>query len=121
VQLATASYAAWTPAMGVPVVASLGLPRWRPEAGSWARCWLITPRGRYFAASADVFDTEYLAQLRRFGARRIARELHAIGRGAERAVVLCFEADPQRCHRGLWAAWWLHNTGEPIADLTKEN
>jgi hypothetical protein len=80
--------------MGVPVVSSLGLPKWRPEAAGWPRCWLITPRGRYFGASADVFDREYTRQLERFGARRIARELHAIGRGAERVVVLCFRGRP---------------------------
>jgi hypothetical protein len=117
--LATCSYRAFVPGMGVPVVTSLGLPKWRPEAAGWARCWLITPRGRYFAASAEVFDTEYIHQLERFGARRIARELHAIGRaaGADRVVVLCHEALPEQCHRALWAAWYFNATGEHVPEL----
>jgi len=38
----TSSYRAFRPDMGTPVVTSLGLPRWRPEAQDWPRCWLIT-------------------------------------------------------------------------------
>ena len=119
-ELVTCSYAAWRPSLGQPVVASLGLPRDRPEAAGWPRCWVITPRWTYWKA-ADWQD-QYLNQLDRFGARKIARALHQIGRetGAQRLAVLCFESVPELCHRGLLAEWWLRATGERINEITEE-
>jgi hypothetical protein len=73
--------------MGLPIVASLQLPKWIPDAANWPRCWLITPRWSYFRA-AD-WSVQYVSQLERFGVQRIARELEAIARDndADRLVV----------------------------------
>jgi hypothetical protein len=119
--LHTASYQALTSGLGQPVRTSLGTPKWLlPEAGGWPRLWEATPRGDYFHASREAFDAAYLAQFDRYGARRIARRLAAIARetGAETLLLMCFEADPEQCHRSLFAEWWLHATGERITEIT---
>ena len=75
-----------------------------------------------FRAGADAYAAAFLAQLDRYGPRRIARRLREITRqtGAQRLVLCCFEpADvaEMACHRRLWAAWWLHQTGERVPEL----
>jgi hypothetical protein len=121
--LYTCSWRAWRPELGQPVRTSLGKPKWLlPEAASWPLAWEITPRGEYFHASSEAFTAAYLAQLERYGARRIARRLADIAReaGAETLLLCCFEADPEQCHRGTFSAWWLLATGEPITEVQPE-
>jgi hypothetical protein len=110
--LLTCSYRAFRPEFGTPVVASLQLPRWIPAAADWPQCTEIMPRWRYFRAGD--WEAQYRAQLARYGPRRIARRLEAIAReqDADRLVILCFEALPTKCHRGLFAEWLLVTTGE---------
>lgn len=122
-KLLTATYRTWRPGTGSPVVTSLMTPRWRPEAAAWPRCWPITPRWRHFHTPDDEFARQYTAQLDRYGAERIAAELARIAAMAYEApsgrlVLICWEADPARCHRRQLADWWLHRTGEPIHELT---
>ena len=125
--LYTCSYSAWRPEHGLPVRTSLGKPKWLPEAASWPLLWEITPRGHYFKAPTEVYDAEYLAQLERYGARRIARRLGEIARSgfaepAERLVLLCFESPETAewaCHRRTFAAWWLRQTGERVEELDR--
>lgn len=116
-ELATCSYLAWRPGFGQPVVRSLQLPRWIGEASSWPRCILIAPRRSYFRA--DDWEDQYRAQLARYGAPRIGKALEAIAREhqAERLVLMCFEAEPERCHRGRFASSWIETTGERITEL----
>jgi hypothetical protein len=119
VRVYTASYGAWRPEHGVPVVASLTVPKWLPEASSWPRYWPVTPRWAYFYSSAEEYERAFLAQLERYGARRIARELAQIARqqDAESLALCCWESSPDRCHRGLFAAWWLVTVGERIEEV----
>jgi hypothetical protein len=120
-RLLTASYGAWRPELGTPVVASLVVPVKRiPESAEWARCWDITPRWSYWRSQwPDEFAEHYLAQLERYGTRRIAGYLSRIARErqAERLVLLCYEPIAAACHRSLFAAWWLHNVGEVITEV----
>jgi Active DUF488-N3 subclade len=123
VRLHTASYSAWSrrPEGYQPVVCSLLLPKWLPEAEEFPRLWAATPRWSYWRSGwPDEFRGHFEAQLGQYGARRIARQLHQIARdaGAERLVLLCFEADPGQCHRSLFAGWWLHTVGERITEIT---
>lgn len=117
--LHTASYRAWTPGLGQPVVTSLTRPKWLPEAQGWPVCWLIAPTWKQFHMDPAEFERSYLERLERKGAAKIARVLHAIARetGADRLVLLCWEADWSRCHRRLWASWWLSTTGELVEEL----
>lgn len=116
--LFTCSYRAFAPNMGQPVVTSLGLPRWRPEAETWPRCWLLTPTWPLFqvakAGDWDEFRSRFLARLDGFGPQKISRTLQRIAREhqADRLVLVCHEADWTRCHRGLVAEWLLTRTGE---------
>jgi Protein of unknown function, DUF488 len=117
-QLFASSYRTYRPGMGQAVVTSLGLPKWRlAEAQGWPRCWLITPTPALFGATDEEFDREYPARLDRFGVPKIARALERIAREhqAERLVLMCFEADPARCHRSMFAQWWM-STGEVIEE-----
>lgn len=122
-ELFTASYRAFRPEMGQPVVTSLGLPRWRPEAESWPRCWLIAPTWAMFhEPDEEKWRAAYVERLERKGAAKVSRVLHQIAREheAERLVLLCHELDWSRCHRGLWASWWLETTGEVITEIRGE-
>ncbi|HEV2372117.1 MAG TPA: hypothetical protein VGS19_08110, partial [Streptosporangiaceae bacterium] len=66
-ELFTTSFARWRPGDGSSVVISLGVPRWRPEAAQWPRCWELCPRWRYFSAPDEVFEAEYRKQLDAYG------------------------------------------------------
>jgi hypothetical protein len=123
VRFFTASYSAWSrrPDMGHPVVCSLLVPKWLPEAEQFPRLWAATPRWSYWRSGwPDEFRGHFEAQLRQYGVQRIARRIQQIATeaGAERLVLLCFEADPAQCHRSLFAWWWLVTTGERITDIT---
>ena len=117
--LFTCSYRAYRQDMGQAVACSLGLPRWHPEAEQWPRCWLIAPSAALFHGPAEGFADGYEERLERFGARKIARVLEQIARThqAERLVLLCHEADWDRCHRQQFAAWWTTTTGELVTEL----
>ena len=98
----------------------LTLPKFRPEAQDWPRLWEVTPRWWYWRYERAEWDRAYLAQLNRYGPRRVARRLAEIAREqqADRLVVMCYEPLPADCHRGLFAAWWLTTTGERINEIT---
>jgi Protein of unknown function, DUF488 len=118
-QLYTCSYRRFRADMGVPVITSLGLPSWRPEAREWPRCWLLTPTPALFREpDDDVFAAGYAARLERFGAAKIARTLEKIAREhqAARLILLCHEADPAACHRRQFADFMLATTGELIEE-----
>jgi hypothetical protein len=112
--LFTCSYKAFRHEMGQPVVTSLGLPKWRPEAETWPRCWLIAPTPALFHGDGADFAAGYEARLDRFGPARIARTLEKIARQyqADSPVLLCFETLAADCHRGQFASWLLDRTGE---------
>jgi Protein of unknown function, DUF488 len=98
------------------------LPRWRPEAREWPRCWLLTPTPKLAFHTDDraEFRRGYLARLEEYGPAKVARTLERIARDhqAERLVLLCHELAPTRCHRGLIAEWLLATTGELITEAT---
>jgi hypothetical protein len=52
----------------------------------------------------------------------MARELEAIARenGAERLLVMCFEAQPEQCHRGMFAGVYLDGTGGVIEEIVQK-
>lgn len=124
--LATCSFAAWRPEWGQPVSIALAPPKDMPEAADWPVCWLLTPRWSYFRASYAEFDSAYIAQLQRFGTRKIARTLAMISRQCgrpDRMVLVCHEpaeVAETGCHRRLAAAYWLTETGEPWPEITTE-
>jgi Protein of unknown function, DUF488 len=120
-ELHTSSYRTWRPGMGFPVVASLLVPKWLPEAAEWPRCWVVTPQWSYWRAEwPEPFREHYVAQLDRHGPRKIARVLERIAREhqAPRLTLLCHEIRWEECHRHLFACWLLERTGELVTEIT---
>jgi hypothetical protein len=119
-RLWTSSYRAWRPEFGAPVVASLLLPRWIPESRDWPRIIELTPRWTYFRKPDSA--EQYTEQLRRYGPQRISKRLTEIAgeTGEANLVILCFEIDPEQCHRWVWARYWLQATGEACDEIIPE-
>lgn len=138
--LATCSYGEFKPEMGIPVRASLGLPRYvlPYTLDPRAKVWEITPRNTYLKASDEVYERSYLEQLEGYGVETIDRRFVQIASvmGGERLVVMCFErlgakthsgiraglSDPAAgealiCHRRLFASWWEQQTGRVVPEL----
>jgi hypothetical protein len=123
--LYTASYRAWRPGLGQPVVTSLTRPKWIPEAADWPALWEAMPRWSYFRAEPAEFDRQYLGQLARYGTKHIAQRLAEITRQAgrpDRLLLLCWEwggpdGGRDRCRRGDFARWWLESTGEIVEEI----
>jgi hypothetical protein len=119
--LCTASYRAWRPwPCSSPVVTSLTRPKWIEEAADWP----ATPRWSYFHAEPAEFERQYIRQLEGYGIKRIAQRLGEITRqtSADRLALLCWEwggpdGGRDRCHRGIWARWWLESTGEIVEEI----
>jgi Protein of unknown function, DUF488 len=116
--LFTCSYRAYQQEMGQAVAISLGLPKFLPEAEDWPRFWLATPRWSYFKSGPE-FPGHYRAQLDRYGPAKVTRVLEQIAREhhAGRLVLMCHEADPERCHRWQFAAWLLERAGVLVTEV----
>jgi Protein of unknown function, DUF488 len=124
--LATCSWRAYRPEMGVPVRITLGRPpRWfqlRYER-SYEEVRLLAPPPRVFRIEDwQEFRKAYRHHLYRVTVPRMRRAFEEIGERhpAKTLVLLCFEADPADCHRGLWAAWWHEQTGEHVPELVPD-
>lgn len=106
---------------GQAVCISLGLPRWRiEEAQEWPRAWVLAPTAALLAEPDErKFAAGYTARLERFGACKIARTLERIAReyDATSLILLCHEADWNRCHRLSFAEFWLMTTGELVQEI----
>lgn len=119
-RIATASWFAYRPDMGLAVRASIGTPKQlavMPDPLEYLHA--ATPRHAYFRAPDAEFDRAFLAQLNEYGVEGITERIERMLRkhGAETAVLLCFEEDAQNCHRGMFAKWWEEQTGEKVPDL----
>lgn len=120
--LATCSWRAYRPEMGVAVRITLGTPpRWFDHPYEEVR--LLAPPPHVFRLSDwDEFRRKYRHHLHRTTSARLRTIFEAIGERhpGRRLVLLCFESDPADCHRGLWAEWWFQQTGERMPELRPE-
>ena len=117
--VATCSWRAYTPDMGVPVRVTLGRPPgWFRYEHEEVR--LLAPPGYAFRLGDwDEFRRKYRHHLYR---TTVPRMRHAFAEIAERhpgktLVLCCFEARIEDCHRGLWAEWWHEQTGEHVPEV----
>ena len=105
--------------MGVPVRITLGRPpRWFPYEHEHIR--QLAPPGWVFRIDDwDVFRRKYRWCLHRQTAPRLQRMFDHLSRkhGGARLVLLCWEADPADCHRGLFSAWWFEQTGQAVPEI----
>lgn len=127
--LATCSYAAYRPPMGVPVrFTYTGCP---PEYRKVVRHSLgeAVPDAQMSRLPDEQYRAEYQALLDLLGYAAVVRILHGILL-VERAdpavvpVVLLTSADlaspGTACHRTIMARWWEANGGGPVAELAAE-
>lgn len=123
-RLATCSYREYVPEMGTPVRISLGRPRW--WSGTLAKSAYvteITPRHSYLHSPEREYLAAYTEQLKRYGVDHIEARFSAIAaEHAEPLVLLCFEtlSSGSWCHRSLFAAFWLGQTGQDVPELGQE-
>lgn len=124
-ELFTANYPKFQPAMGTPVQASNGKPRYKVKYDlnyavrevypAWALVRGNKPHAEFKAA--------YQAGLDQIGVDAIASRFRAIATAEDepRLVLLCFEdlskgAD-NWCHRSMFAEWWTRQTGDVVREL----
>jgi hypothetical protein len=105
-RLATASYSAWRPWMGVPVGTSIGSPKW------WTGPTIQD--GRSMAPWGRLFDIEDAAEFRTAYRARLHRRQYVIFRQLDELadaypgvplILMCFERRPEDCHRSVLAGW----------------
>jgi len=94
-------------------------PRWRGAYDEDLKC--LAPNEAIFHVGPERFATLYRAQLDGLGIGRVGAQLRAISRrhGGADLVLLCFEAKPQDCHRGMFRTWWEANGGPRIEELPR--
>ena len=107
--------------MGVPVRVTLGRPpRWFAYPHEHVS-QLAPPPQVFHLADSDwqAFRRAYRHKLHRTTPQRLQRVFDDLSRkhGDRRLVLLCFEADPADCHRGLFAEWWHQQTQEHVPEL----
>jgi hypothetical protein len=126
--IATCSYRAFEPSMGLAVSISLGRPHWPLPYRIAAEVSELKPWG---LLDAPDWAERYLARLDEIGPDRISRRLESlcaqtasvptVGNiadvGRERLVLLCFEKSPAGCHRSLAARWLSENLGIDVPEL----
>lgn len=105
-----------------PVAVSVGVPR----NLTWARtmrCSEITPWGLVGAKARELtpqeWEARYLARLERNGVEAITARLQTLytSYGNHPLVLLCWEPDPDDCHRGMFARWWEQQTKQKVPEV----
>ena len=95
-----------------PVIAvgiSRGAPKFR-VGYRYRRLPDLYPDSWMFGIEDDErFNEAYRRKLDGIGMDRIAAQLARISweEGGKALALLCYEADPARCHRGLFAEFWF--------------
>ncbi len=114
-RLATSSYRAWNPSMGVPVRASLGVPRWfQAPVVDLPSVW---PFGLFKAGlEPEEFTRRYRHRLHR-QQHRVLRELADLREAYGDLCLLCHEPAGAFCHRQVLAAWLEEKLGEPVEEI----
>jgi len=102
----------------VPVRASLGSPKFWPEAKALPYIAELAPAGLFHLDDTAEFERRYLARLDRIGVDRLAARFADVYAEYQRSLALCcFEPAGQPCHRRLWAAWHEEHTGQSVPEL----
>jgi hypothetical protein len=102
---------------------TLGYPRWKLRYPVVANLRQLAPTREIIGIEdAHLFEELYRNRLDDLGVGEVRALLTMCVERAnnERLVMLCYEDLTKpglRCHRRLFAAWWLENTGEFVPEL----
>ena len=102
---------------------TLGYPRWKLRYPVVANLRQLAPtREMIHVGDASIFEEMYHSRLDDLGVGRVRELLTMCVERAnnERLLLLCYEDITKpglRCHRRLFASWWLENTGEVVPEL----
>jgi hypothetical protein len=107
---------------------SLGKPRWISPQIAAAIPYVsdLAPYG-IFTKDRDVpldeFERLYRIRLNSKGVDVIEQQFRHLreANGDLPLALLCYEATPDQCHRGMFATWWLEQTGEVIPEYRPES
>lgn len=127
-EIATCSYGELKSGMGVPVRASLGMPKWFEQAhGTIDRIMELTPRSDYLHSPKPEYERRFFDQMNAAGVERIMKRLNAISNHHQDApvqvlVLLCFEklsvGGPGKwCHRTMVRQWFTEHTEFVVPEL----
>jgi Protein of unknown function, DUF488 len=116
-ELATCYFAKFDSSMGHAVRITRYPPRWQPP---WPLAGTIRELAPHqaWALRSDwpAFEAAYRAQLEKVGVDKITQLIEQVVPSGI-AVLLCFEKDPARCHRGLFASYWVSKTGREVLEI----
>jgi len=115
--LYTASFASVDPARVVPVLTTVGTPRFTSyPLVEWRT---VAPWGLLDVADPEEFRRRYRHRLHRLTPKILA-ELADLRAAYDPwpLALLCFEADPADCHRALLGEWIAEQTGEEVRELS---
>jgi len=100
---------------------SLGKPRWLNPRVAAAMPYIeeLAPAGLFHVEDDAEFDRRYRDRLDGFGVELLERRFAEVAQanGGRPLVLLCFERDRRDCHRGMFAQWWLEQTGEIVPEF----
>jgi Protein of unknown function, DUF488 len=112
----TASFAAVPAGLVVPVLTTVGTPRF---VGFPMVEWrTVAPYGLLQVADQEEFRRRYRHRLHRLTPRILAELRELVEAYAPTPLALCcFEADPVDCHRSILARW-LREKGVQVTELS---
>ena len=76
----------------------------------------IKPYGIFNKYSGEQYVEKYFERLEKIGVDRILEDLRKAQGDKKNLVLMCYEKNPEECHRSMFAKWWLAKTGEVIEE-----
>lgn len=79
----------------------------------------IKPYGVFGKYHGEEYYNHYIQRLEKIGVSDIFKKLCAIQQNNPDCdlILMCYEKNPNECHRRMFADWWLHKTGEIINEI----
>jgi hypothetical protein len=100
---------------------TLGYPRWKLRYPVVANLRQLAPtREIIHVEDAHLFEEMYRNRLDDLGVDEVRKLLTTCAERANNERLLCYEDLTRpglKCHRQIFAAWWLENTGEVVPEL----
>lgn len=120
ISLATCSYSAYRPSMGVAVRTSLGKPKFFEYA--FVSLNLLMPKGNMLRMAYAQYHENYMNHLESnaLAIENAMIELNEMYPN-QTMVLMCFENVSKKdswCHRTMFAKWWENRTGVKVHEIS---